>query len=296
MITVGNSDLNKLDNFFEGTVPLYMFHCAYESQQETICYRVMELLNGQITLFPGVLTPADFTALGYVISTASLMVTAIIFHQCLLYEDFVDDKLKSREVDKTDPLAYSFETAAKGSIMGLKTCIEDLLCTHISYNFKPQYKQVKYKFKELIDGSLQYDYQSKVVKQYLECSSDIFSADSALPLADALKQCTNLQLLQLIGNYKSRRTARAIANIFKNCTDLEVVKISAPMPSANAVLVVDGLQHCKHLHKLVLNNVDLCSDGAAALAKGLTQCTCLEKLDLIDCSINSEGAVALVTF
>ena len=292
-ITVGNSDLNKLDNFFEGAESLYMFHCAYESQQQTICYRVMEHMKDEICLGPGVLTPADFTALGYVISTASFVVTAVIFHQCLLYEDFVDDKLKSREVDKTDPLAYSFETAAIGSFMGFKTCIEDLLCTHISYNIKPQYKQVEYKINEVFDETLKFDYHSGVVKQYLECSSDMFSSDSALPLAEALKQCTNLQLLRLIGNYKSRRTARVIANIFKNCTDLQEVEICAPMPSPSAVLVVEGLQHCKHLHTLYLLNTDLCSDGVAALAKGLKQCTCLEQLDLIDCSINSEGAVAL---
>ena len=237
VITIANSDLDEI----EGTDPLYMFHCAYESQQETICYRVMELLNGQITLFPGVLTPADFTALGYVISTASFMVTAVTFNVCLLYEDFVDDKWMSREVDKTDPLSYSFETAAIGSSLGFKTCVEDLFCTHISYNFKPQYKQVKYKLKEVSDSSFQYDYQSGALKQYLECSSDIFSSDSALPLADALKQCTNIQVFELTGNYKSRRTARVIANIFKNCTDLEVVEISAPMPSPSAVLVVEGL-------------------------------------------------------
>ena len=289
LITIANSDLDGI----EGSDPLYMFHCAYESQQQTICYRVMELIKGEIALFPGVLTPADFTALGYVISTASLMVTKVQFIQSLLYEDFVDDKLKSREVDKTDPLAYSFETAAIGYPMGLKTCIEDLFCTHISYNFKPQYKQVEYKINEVFDESLQYEYQSRVLKHYLECSSDIFSSDSALPLADAIKQCTNLQLLKLHGNYKSRRTAIAIANIFKNCTGLQEVEIFAPMPSPSAVLVVDGLQHCKHLHTLSLNNVDLCFDGAAALAKGLKQCTCLEELNLTDCSINSEGAVVL---
>ena len=289
LITTANSYLDEIEEID----PLYMFHCAYESQQGTICYRVMELLKGIICLLPGVLTPADFTALGYVISTASLMVTKVQFNQNLLYEDFVDDKLKSREVDKTDPLAYSFETAAIGSFMGFKTSIEDLFCTHISYNFKPQFKQVEYKLNEVFDESLKHDYHSGVVKHYLECSSDIFSSDSAVPLADAVKQCTNLQLLQLHGNYKSRRTARAIANIFKNCTGLQEVQIFAPMPSPSAVLVVDGLQHCKHLHTLSLNNVDLCFDVAAALAKGLKQCTCLEELNLLDCSINSEGAVAL---
>ena len=288
-ITIANYDLDEI----EGTDPLYMFHCAYESQQETICYRVMELLKGIISLLPGVLTPADFTALGYVISTASLMVTKVEFNQNLLYEDFVDDKLKSREVDKTDPLSYSFETAAIGSFMGFKTCIEDLFCTHISYSFKPQFKQVKYKLNEVLDGSLEFDYHSGVVKHYLECSSDIFSSDSALPLADALKQCTNLQFLQLIGHYKSRRSARAIANIFKNCTDLQEVDIFAPMPSPCVVLIVEGLQHCKHLHTLFLTSIDLCSDGAAVLAKGLIECTYLEQLQLVDCSINSEGAVAL---
>ena len=76
LITIANSDLDEI----EGTDPLYMFHCAYESQQEAICYRVMELLKGIISLLPGVLTPADFTALGYVISTASLMVTKVQFN------------------------------------------------------------------------------------------------------------------------------------------------------------------------------------------------------------------------
>ena len=93
---------------------LYTFHCAYETQESTICYRAMEIVEGQVELTEVVLTPADFTALGYVISTASLLVISVHIGFCLLYEEFIDEKWKNRELDSTDPLLYSFETTTDG--------------------------------------------------------------------------------------------------------------------------------------------------------------------------------------
>ena len=40
---------------------LNVFHCACETQLACVCVRAMELLNGEIYLESGVLTPADFT-------------------------------------------------------------------------------------------------------------------------------------------------------------------------------------------------------------------------------------------
>ena len=47
------------------------------------------------------------------------------------------------------------------------------------------------------------------------------------------------------------------------------------MPSLSAVVLVDGLQHCKHLCTLHTVNIELCSDGAVALAKALKHYTLL---------------------
>ena len=180
-------------------------------------------------------------------------------------------------------------TALKPLLMDIKTCIEDSICTHISYNYKQESEQVLNKFNELLWKDI---YIGDT--EYLQCSSDIFSSDSALPLANALKKCTNLQDLNLADNFKSIKTASAIANILKSTTDLQDICILSPMPSHSAVLLVDGLQHCKHLCIVSTINIDLCSDGAVALAKALKHCTLLEELKLINCRITPEGAEAIV--
>ena len=195
---------HKMHQFVEiatSTEPnlLYIVHCAYETQESTICYRAMEIVQGQIVLGGVVLTPADFTALRYVISTASLLVTGVHIQYCLLYEEFIDEKWKNRELDSTDPLLYSFETTAAGFLTNMKACIEDTFCTHISYNYKQKSEQVRYKLNELDVET--HDFSGGGRIKYSECSSDIFSSDSALPLSNALKQCTNLQDLQLADNF-----------------------------------------------------------------------------------------------
>ena len=280
-----------------GADPLYMFHCAYETQKEIYCYRAMELMQGMITLGNGVLTPADFAILSYVISTASFMVIRMTILPCLLYEEFVDDKWKNRELDSTDSLSYSFEATITGTVSSLKLCTDDLFCTHISYNYKPQYMRAMHKLNELLGNSSIHDIYGLNVgmKPYIESSSDIFSSDSALPLAVALKQCYNLQDLQLIGNYKSIRSVTAITNIVKNCKDLQVAKILCVIPSSSAVVLAAGLQSSKYLQALELSHIDLSSDGAAALAKGLLRCSNLKSLNLDNCNISPEGAEAIAS-
>ena len=286
---------HKMHQFVEiamsaGPDLLYTFHCAYETQESTICYRAMEIVQGQINLGMVVLTPADFTALGYVISTASFLVTSVIIIFCLLYEEFVDEKWKNRELDSTDPLLYSFETTVDVSGTNFKACIEDIFCTHISFNYKQKSEQVQYKFQELIDGGLLIGDTT-----YSEYLSDIFSSDSALLLVNALKKCTNLQYLTFSGNFKSIKTANVISNILKRTRDLQDITLMSPMPSPSAVVLVDGLQHCKYICTLTIANIDLCSDGAVALAKSLKHCTLLEELRLFGCSITPEGAEAIVS-
>ena len=292
---------HKMSQFHDITnVPdhLYRLHCAYETQEESICCRAMKLQRGSIDLGFGVLTPADFTVLGYVISTAPLLVTLMTISNSLLYEEYIEDNWKDRELDNPDLLAYTFENTAAKYISNIKLLTEFLFCSHISYNHKPQEILAGYIHRALFEQlNHLYDFNGQIgaVKQCMEGSSDIFSSDSASPLADSLKQCTNLQCLQLIGNYKSIKTARAIANILKGCTDLREFKIHGTMPSSSAVVLVNAIQNCKNLRNLYLNSIDLSSNVAMTLAKGLTHCTCLQQLCLVNCSISPEGAEAIAT-
>ena len=79
----------------------------------------------------------------------------------------------------------------------------------------------------------------------------------------------------------------------KRTTDLQNIIILSPMPSPSVVVLVDGLQHCKHLCTLNIINIALCSGGAVALAKALKHCTLLKELTLMNCRITPEGAEAI---
>ena len=290
---------HKISQFDEITnVPdlLYRFHCAYETQEETVCYRAMELQQSGINIGFGVLTPADFTVLGYVISTASILVNFMFIPNILLYEEYIDDNWKNKELDNTDLLAYTFENTAAKYFTNIKLFTEVQFCSHISYNLKTHDKLAGYILEDLFEQLNFYDFNGQVgaVKELMEGSSDIFSSDSALPLADALKQCTNLQKLRLKGNYKSIKTARVIANVLKGCKDLREFKIHGTMPSSSAVVLVNAIQNCKNLHKLNLNSIDLSSNVAMTLARGLTHSS-LKQLSLVNCNISPEGAEAIAT-
>ena len=65
-------------------------------------------MKGVIFLESGVLTPADFTVLTYVITNAPHLVKDLSIMPCLLYEEFIEDKWKSKDIDYTDVLLSSF--------------------------------------------------------------------------------------------------------------------------------------------------------------------------------------------
>lgn len=139
-----------------------------------------------------------------------------------------------------------------------------------------------------------YDMNVGARTDIVECSSDLFCSESALPLAKALKKCIHLQKLVMCGNYKSRKTTKVITNILKRATNLQDVWImEGNMTSACAAALVKGLQNCKRLHRLYISNVDLSLDGTLALGGALECFDSLEVLKLLHCGISPEGAAAI---
>ena len=81
------SDEQKMQNFeqlFEmrKSDVLLQLHCTHESQQDSLCTHVMKSYDSTITLNKQSLNPADFTALGYVLSHSNVPTTELDITSC----------------------------------------------------------------------------------------------------------------------------------------------------------------------------------------------------------------------
>ena len=81
------SDEQKMRNFerlFESTKSdvLLQLHCAHESQQDILCTHMVKLYNSKILLNAPSLNPADFTALGYVLTHSNVPATELAITSC----------------------------------------------------------------------------------------------------------------------------------------------------------------------------------------------------------------------
>ena len=265
---------------------LYVYHCAYETQLVCVCLRAMELLNGEILLESGVLTPADFAVLAYVITNAPHLVTKLNIMPCLLYEEFIEDKWKNKEIDIADVLSSCFDSSINDN--NVKASVEYDLCTQISYHKKSALK----KENRMIDKLLCQLGSKRNVITMLQSSSDILSSDSAVSLVNTLKHCSNIKVLHLICNFNGTRSASHLAEVLRCCSNLKDFFLLADLSSSEMKLLTRALQHCKSLQSVALLGTDL-SSSATEISTILMQCSDMRKLILVQCNINSEGANVL---
>ena len=193
---------------------LYVFHCAYETQLACVCLRAVELLDGVIFLESGVLTPADFTALAYVISNAPHLINCLSIMPCLLYEEFIEDKWKNKDIDDAGVLSTSFKSNV--NLSNIRAILEYDLCTHVSYHNKGSFNR-EHRF---INHQLEFHTKSRS-KMIFECSSDVLSSDSAASVVKALKNCSNIETICLIGNFSSMRSASILNDMLQCCYNLK---------------------------------------------------------------------------
>ena len=81
------SDEQKMHNFerlFESTKSdvLLQLHCAHESQQDILCTHMVKSYDSKILLNTPSLNPADFTALGYVLTCSNVPATELAITSC----------------------------------------------------------------------------------------------------------------------------------------------------------------------------------------------------------------------
>ena len=273
--------LQQFDDIVESTSNmLYVFHCAYETQLACVCLRAMELLNGEILLESGVLTPVDFTVLAYVITNAPHLVKAFNILPCLLYEEFIEDKWKNKEIDYADVLSSSFHSSIRDN--NVRAGAEYDLCTQISYHKRSDKKG------RMIDR-LSFRKDTKNAMAMLQSSSDILSSDSAVSLVNALKHCSSINGIRLMGNFNGRRSASHLAEVLRCCSNLKGFALFGDLSSSEMKLLTSALQHCKSLQTVSLWGTDLCS-SATEISTILKQCSDIGMLALRNCNINSENA------
>ena len=262
---------------------LYVFHCVYETQLECVCHRAMELLDGKIDLESGVLTPADFNVLAYVITNASLLVKELDIQPCLLYEEFVEDKWKNKEINHAEVLSSSFWSSVSNH--NVRSAVEYDLCTQLSYYNKGQFNK---------GNKLQRLAFLTYTKSYLlfQSSSDLLSSDSAISLVDALKYCNKLDVVRLVGNFSSTTSARILSEVLRNSLNLKEFILYGYMSSSEMKLLAQSFHRCKSLQKLDLLGTDLRS-SLKEISNILIQCSNMRELYLKRCNVSSEGAYIL---
>ena len=276
--------LQQFDDIVESAPNmLYVFHCAYETQLACVCIRAMELLNGKVSLESGVLTPADFTVWAYVITNAPHFVNKLSIMPCLLYEEFIEDKWKNKERDYEDVLSSSFHSSISDN--NARAGTEYDLCTQISYHNKSALK----KEDRMLDRFGCQLVNEKNPMTMFQSSSDILSSDSAISLVNALKHCSNIEAIQLIGNFKGVRSASHLAEVLRCCSNLKEFLLYGDLSSSEMKLLACGLQHCKSLQSVALCSTDLCS-SATEISTILMQCTNMRGLALRHCNISFKKA------
>ena len=130
--------------------------------------------------------------------------------------------------------------------------------------------------------------------QTLDLYSNNIGSNGAVALGEGLKSCTNLQKLYLNSNNIGSNGAVALGEGLKSCTNLQALGLSFNSIGSNgAVALGEGLKSCTNLQTLYLNSSNICSNGAVALGEGLKSCTNLQTLDLDSNNIGTNGAVAL---
>ena len=128
----------------------------------------------------------------------------------------------------------------------------------------------------------------------LNLHSNNIGSDGATTLAESLKSCTNLQSLDLSFNEVDSYGAIALADGLKSCTNLQSLSLSSnKVGSDGAIALADGLKSCTNLQSLDLSFNEVDSYGAIALADGLKSCTNLQSLSLSSNKVGSNGAIAL---
>lgn len=114
---------------------LFMVQCAFESQQSATCSCVVKSGVDSVLSFDGkYLNQTDFTAIGYVISSAAFPVTELVINKCQFGQNGVDALMKEAKdnISHIKTLRYHGGACTKeqfkvfGSLLDHISCLQTL--------------------------------------------------------------------------------------------------------------------------------------------------------------------------
>ena len=269
---------------------LHRVQCAFESQQSIVCDHAIREEEGVLDFSDSTLTPADLTAVGYVISATSHTITKVAMSGCNLLDDHVRVFLREVSSNKLKPIQTLElsrnnigDVGAAALAQGLKSCIN-----------LQELRLVNNKIGDDGAAALAQGLKSCNSLQILQLTINSIGADGATALAEGLKSFKNLHELGLSDNSIGDDGAAALAEGLKSCNSLDTLELTDnSIGDDGAAALAEGLKSCNNLRVLALSFNSIGDDGAAALAKGLKSCENLVVVDFSANDIGDDGAAAL---
>ena len=307
-----------LSNLLHDSQYLWVVQCAFESQQTELCNYAVK--NNTVSLCYGTtITPSDWSALGYVISTASTVVTKLIFDGIDISKDGVSAFLSSlsestliriKELKWNNSWSDSCENyEAMNILLSELPSIQKLDILRINFSklvffiltrnvklaklevLKIRFDRILFSYPEEVLKLLKFG-SSNQVKVYYSCNHE-YSVTSRKLLnyvfGSSAPQASHISWLYL---YNSSEISSVPPERFSHCTDIVLVNCS--IDDNRAEILASGIR-ASVLEKLVLDFNRISDSGTKALAEQLAS-SCGLKVFSVQCnSIRDSGAAALAS-
>ena len=304
---------------------LYKIQCAFESQQQIVCDRVLELDKADTFSFKDhSLIPTDFLAISYVISSTRYIVTALTFTDCSLDGEGVAlflEKMSSVHLNHIKYVGYhkqnthvpqfktlnmllrkltSLETldlqGTELGVLGVKRLTEgvklpNLTTLKIKVPLKKNDSDEAKVLKLLNCNSLKLEEihylcpKSKLCLESCEYVNTLANAFGQLPFFNS-----RYQLISYI-NYAFEAELQSSKAYFQRCSKLVLINCGINDDLLN--ILVESMTICTELDTLHLDFNRITSKGAVVLSNFLEKCAKLEVFSAHCNKIDDSGALAI---
>ena len=297
---------------------LWSIKCAFESQRIELCNYVNK--SSTVSLYHYAITPSDLSALGYVISTASSVVTKLVCNSFNISKDGVSAFLSSvseialthiKELQWDNGWSISSESyEAMNTLLSklpslqkleiLKIRISKFSFISLTKNVELAKLEVLIVFFDLLPCSypeevfklLKFGSSKKVKVYYSYYDDEDYDISRKLlnyVFGSSTPHASDISWLYL---YNSSEISSVPPERFSHCTD--IVLVNCGIDDNRAEILASGIR-ASVLEKLVLDFNRISDSGAKALAEQLAS-SCGLKVFSVQCnSIRDSGAAALAS-
>ena len=304
-----------LSNLLRGSGYLWAIQCAFESQQIELCNYVVK--NSIVRLCYEMITPSDWSALGYVISTASTAVTKLVLDRVDICNDGVSAFLSSvsesaliriKELSWDNRLNVSSDKCESMNLLSILPSLQKLEILMFNFSksvFVSLTKNVElaklevlkihfdlslFSYPEEVFKLLKFGSSKKVKVNYSCSKGEDYGISRKLlnyVFGSSAPQASAISWLYLCN---SNEISSVPPERFSHCTDIVLVNCGI---DDNRVEILASNIRASVLEKLVLDFNRISDSGAKALAEQLAS-SCGLKVFSVQCnSIRDAGAAAL---